>query len=515
VSTPGTVTGTARPDTRARWRGLAVLVAGAFVVDAVYALSRHAQYLTGGFDLGLFDQAVRAYSRFGPPVAPIKGVGYDLLGDHFHPVLAVLAPLYWVWDDPRVLLLAQAALFAVSVVPVARFTERRFGRRRALVVAAAYAFSWPLQAAVDFDVHEIAFAVPLLAFLVDAMDRRDLRWVVGSALALLLVREDMGAVVAVAGVLVAVDAWRARRRRGPGDGGGSRGLWVGLGLVPVGLVGFWFATAVAIPARAPSGTFAYWTYTALGPDPVSALRFALTHPWDVARLAVTPSVKAETLVMLFLPVLFAALGSRYVLLAAPLLAERFLNDREHLWTTEFHYSSVTAPIVLLAAVDVVGRLAARRTAGPDGAAARSTPGRRRLVDAWVAWTLAVVLVGTATDGALYPFHRLLTGEAFTRLEKVDHIEAVLTRLPVQVCVEADERITPHLTRDRFVTLPTRSQGLATWLVLDMDQAETGWQTPPPAVVLAAAPGLGFREVTRSGPIVLLERQAPVDPACRV
>ena len=56
---------------------------------------------------------------------PLKAPGYNLLGDHFHPLIAVLAPLYWIWDDPRMLLLAQAALFAASMVPVARFAERR------------------------------------------------------------------------------------------------------------------------------------------------------------------------------------------------------------------------------------------------------------------------------------------------------------------------------------------------------------------------------------------------------
>src|SRR5205814_145594 len=129
--------------------------------------------------------------------------GYNLLGDHFHPLIAVWAPLYWIWDDPRALLLLQAALFAASVVPVVRLAERRIGGRRALVVGLVYGLSWQLQQAVQFDVHEIALAVPLIAVVIDAIDRRSWRIVVLCCVLLLGVREDMGAFVVVAGFLVA------------------------------------------------------------------------------------------------------------------------------------------------------------------------------------------------------------------------------------------------------------------------------------------------------------------------
>ncbi|MEF9883012.1 DUF2079 domain-containing protein [Streptomyces sp. P9-A4] len=85
-----------------------------------------------GFDLGIFDQAVRAYAHFELPRSPIKNVhhefppGFSLLGDHFTPALALLAPLYWLWDDPRVLVLAQAALFAAGVPVVRRIARHCF-----------------------------------------------------------------------------------------------------------------------------------------------------------------------------------------------------------------------------------------------------------------------------------------------------------------------------------------------------------------------------------------------------
>ena len=63
------------------------------------------------YEYGIFDQAIRDYAHFRAPIVPLKGPGYNLLGDHFHPLIAVLAPLYWIWDDARMLLIAQAALW--------------------------------------------------------------------------------------------------------------------------------------------------------------------------------------------------------------------------------------------------------------------------------------------------------------------------------------------------------------------------------------------------------------------
>ena len=259
---------------------------------------------------------IRAYAHFHAPTSPLKGIDYNILGDHFHPILVLLVPLYWIWDDPRMLLAAQAALFAVSIVPVASFTRRRFRGTVALWVAACYGASWPLERAVHFDFHEIAFAVPLIALLIDAMDRRRDRIVVAICLVLLLVREDMGAMVVLVGLLIAL------RRPAPGQGR-RRELVLGGVLAGLGLIGYWVATDVVIPALGPQG-FTYWTFTALGPDPASALWTILTRPWRVVFLMFSPVVKAQTLLAIFLPTAFATLFSPYVLLALPFLAERML-----------------------------------------------------------------------------------------------------------------------------------------------------------------------------------------------
>ncbi|MDQ1287738.1 MAG: hypothetical protein QG622_1303 [Actinomycetota bacterium] len=496
--------------TRAEHLVLAAMGSILFALYTGYALARHAKYETTGFDLGIFDQVIRSYSRFSVPTSPLKGVGYNILGDHFHPILVLLAPLYWLWDDPRVLLIAQAGLFALSIWPVGAFVRRRFGGRIGLIAAFAFGVSWPLQGAVHFDFHEIAIGVLLVAILVNALDLRRDRLIAVSCLLLLLVREDMGSLVILVGLLVAL-----RRPLGPGDR--RRSVLFGGGLGLVGVAGFWLATSVVIPALGPSG-FTYWTFNALGPDPVSAVRFMLLHPWRVAALMVTPAVKFHTLVAIFAPTALLALGSPYVLLTAPFLLQRMLNDRELLWQTNFHYTSIIAPVLVMAAADTVARLM-RRHPGLLAPRVTRAGGRRVVVSlavVWAAWCVVLPTWSMWTRSALYPVTGgFLSGRVWDRDLRWRSVHETLPMIPADQCVEADNQLAPQLTRTNYVTRVTMSEGLASWAVIDMYQKETGWQTPPPALALDRLEREGFEIVSWRGPIVLLHRDVPIDPVCRM
>ena len=82
-----------------------------------------------------FAEAVQAYSRFEAPIVPIKAPGYNLLGDHFHPILALLGPIYRFFPSAITLLVIQDLLIAASVLPIARLAQRLFGRGGAVLVS--------------------------------------------------------------------------------------------------------------------------------------------------------------------------------------------------------------------------------------------------------------------------------------------------------------------------------------------------------------------------------------------
>jgi len=473
------------------------LAAGAFALYARHAWSRYETFRSAGYDLGIFDQAIRHYAHFHAPIDAIKGPGFNLLGDHFSPALALLAPLYWIWADPRMLGFALAALLAGSAFPVFSFTERKLGRACALLVTLGYLLWWPMQGIVDFDFHEIAIAVPLVAWLIDALDRARYRAVVLLAVVLLGVREDMGILMITVAVIVA-----ARRK-----------LTLAGALAATGALAYLLVTKLVVPHFSPSGTWDYWDYPALGPNTAAAIGHVLAHPVSTLRLLVSTPVKRRTLSCLFAGPTALALASPYALLAAPIIAERMLSDRQTLWTTTFHYNAILAPILVLAAVDVTAKIvAALADQVPNGLARRGAATCFQF--AFALGFAALAILGTVRDPGLYPLHNTLTG-AETRQSPHTHAQAAaVAHVPSGVCVEADDRLIPHLVGRDYVTTPAHSGGRATWIALDLNQRTTGGgDSPAPAAEYATATKAGFRVVFRQGPLIVLHKTAPVQPEC--
>src|SRR5579859_3389428 len=190
-------------------------IAGAvFCAYTTISVFRLARLSPSSWDLAIFTEAVKGYAHFHPPIANVRGAGTNLLGDHFSPALAVLGPLFRVFPSPATLLGVQALLIAISVLPVAAAAREVADWGAARVVALCYGFSWGLQQMIDNDFHEIALAVPLLAFSVSALVRGRWRAAFWWAVPLVLVKEDQGFTVAAIGLYLAVSGmWQAETDR--------------------------------------------------------------------------------------------------------------------------------------------------------------------------------------------------------------------------------------------------------------------------------------------------------------
>lgn len=423
-----------------RWVGC--LTGAAAVVYAAYALLRFHTFLTGSYDLVIFDQAVRSYSHFHLPVSIVKGVhngfgpGFAVLGDHFSPILALLAPLYWIWDDPRTLLLAQAVLFAAAIPPLWVFTRRELGSAAAYCVAGAYAVSWPIASAIAFDFHEVAFAPVLTAVMLERFQAGRRVPGVLAALALLLVKEDMGLLVAGYGLYLLV----VRRDRALGGA-----------FVAGGLVWTWLAARVLIPAFGGDQNY-YWAYGALGDDLPGAIAHVVTRPWDALWLLGTPPIKVATLALLLLPLLLAPLRSPLVLAALPLLAERMLASRYgNWWEPRFHYNAFVVVILLAAGVDGVSRL------GADI--------RRRVGTAWAAAVLAIAVV----LAGFFPMVSVLNPANYQRDARMRAAAASVAAIPTGVEVEAPNALGPQLSDRARVLLWDERPRWAPWVIADVGQ----------------------------------------------
>lgn len=463
---------------------LATITLGCLAFYLVHSLSEQANYLSTGYDLGIFDQAVRAYAHFKAPMVPLKGAGFDIFGDHFHPIIATLAPLYWIWDNADMLLIAQAVLTAAAIPVVYRFTRRRAGEAMSLIVAGAFGVGWPIQGLIDFDFHEVAFATPLMALAIDALDRRDDRRLILWCALLLLVREDMGILVALIGLLRLM-----QHRPNP------RLL---LGLIGGGLAAYLVTTSVIIPHFAAGHSFAYGNqFGALGASVPAALGSIVTRPWHALAVFFTPAVKTKTLAFLVVPLALLPFRSRYAILALPLMAERFFNSRGNLWGATFHYNALPWLIFVLAMVDGADRL------GMFDATIRAARLRRGLAVLLIALPVALPFIGK-WDGIL-PVTKLRQAGGLFASATTHEAKAVVAYLPSDVCVAADNHLAPHLTAKDWTTVPQTGTYEPDFVAMNMDSPDTGGNPPAPSpiAVLIQMQSENYTIVFRDGPYLVL------------
>lgn len=426
----------------ATWWLPSVIACAVGALYVCYSVAQWRALVAPSWDLGIFTEAAQAYSRFEAPIVPIKGPGYNLLGDHFHPLLALLGPIFRLFPSALTLLVVQDVLIAVSVLPIARLAQRLLGRGGALLVGLAYGLGWGLQGAVAAQFHEVCLAVPLLAFGGVAFVER--RWSACMAwlAPLVLVKEDLGLTVFMAGLVI---AWR---RRGEGRSAVLRGLAYAL----FGIVAFVVTVKVLLPAMNPAGTWAYsldGAATGAGtPTAGTTTARAIPSLWDILT---TPSVKLATLLVLLAGAGFVGSASPWFALVLTTLAWRFAGSVEtyYVWDS-WHYNAVLVPIAACSLLDVMSQWLAPECAAAetgadseDEAPASST--RRWRVAAWV--VACVPALSLAITASALPLWQL---PSLTEDPRMAAAQGALDAVPEGVSVETDTTLLARLVPGREV-----------------------------------------------------------------
>lgn len=415
-----------------------LLIGCAFLcLYAGLALIRFHRFALNSWDNAIFEQAIKAYAHLGAPMVPIKGPDFNLLGDHFSPIIALVAPFYRLAPSAQTVLLAQVVLVAISVVTITGLAMRRVGRLSGMAIGVAYGLSFGIQAAVQAEFHEVAFAVPLLALAGAAYVDRRWKHVVLWSLPLLLVKEDLGLTVALIGFVLFLAGQRVR----------------GAGLAAAGVVGALLVLLVIVPHFNPSGGYDYAAKVGGGGGVFSTLLTGLGQ--KVLTVVLTLGITG-----------FLALRSPWVLLVVPTFAWRFAGENSYYWGTSWHYSLTLMPIVFVAMIDGVVRI---RKSGPRWS--RAYAGRSAAICLAVALTMQL--------------HSPLAGllRTTTSPERLEAAHDALAVIPPDSSVETDIGLIGHLVTDHEVYWTgTVGDTVTDYVLVD----ERAWGTAPDVVAAAQA-----------------------------
>ncbi len=427
---------TSEPPARVDVVVAAAVSAAVALVYGLFAWLQWTALAVPSWDLGIFSQLAKAYAAGGPPIVPIKGDGFNLLGDHFHPLLVVLGPLWAAWPSPLALLWLQALLFGVAAWPLTRLATERHGAGYGTVFGLAFGLGWGLQSAVAAQFHEIALAVPLLAFALAAHLRGHALATALWAAPLVFVKEDLGLTVAALGLLL---VWRARPRAAePGRGWRSPEWRIGAALAAWGVVWSALAIGVILPALNPADQYDY------------------TNRLTGLASFFTPLEKWGTVLMLAATAGVVGLRSPVMLLMLPTLAWRFAGDVPYYWGWRWHYSAVLMPIAAAALLD-------------------AAPATRR----WRAATLGAAVGVTLVLGSQLPLATLLRPTSYDRTWRWEPAREVIAAIPRGATVEADLTLLAYLVPTTTVYWVGNDNPVPEFVVLD-EYAWTWGPAGPPA-----------------------------------
>lgn len=317
-----------------------------FAFFSLLTLQKHNAFQTTAFDLGNVDQAVWNTGQ-GRPLAMTNIEGLtNRLGTHVEPILLPISLLYFVWSDPRVLLLLQTAVIALGAWPVYLISQHALrhtphGSRFTihalpLVFALVYLLFPALQSANAFDFHAVALAPTFFLFAFYFLETE--RWGAYALFAALTMscKEDMALLVIMLGLYALL----------------VRGQWrVGLATIVAAMLWFILAVGLIMPHFDPEGVAPLANrYAYLGDSPWQIAVTLITRPGLVLQRLLTAENLAYLRDLLAPAAFLSLLAPQVLILAAPILLTNLLSTDGFMHQLEgFHYGAPLVPIVVVSA----------------------------------------------------------------------------------------------------------------------------------------------------------------------
>ena len=404
----------------------------------------HYLFRTNAFDLGIFNHAIYDYAHFRFNRASLM-LGFvelsNLLADHFSILHMAFAPLIYL-SGTYTLLLVQVAFLLYGGWGIRRYLSLFTANEWIPVFGQLHFYvSWGVISAVAFDYHDNVIGTMFVPHLLYHAEKKEWKAVVLMSLLIILSRVEMS--IWLLAISLSLFAWHFRDAR-------SRLVFASISLLSVCY--FLVVTRYLIPSFSKDG-YTQLHFSAFGDSPGEIIFNAVQNPIQTIQyLFIDHHFNSEEdflikrdfyIAFLVSGGFLVAIRPFFLLILAPILAQKMLHDSTNKWGVGSHYSIETVLIITLSAFSFLAKL------------------KRRLP----AYIISALLIIAASATTLYfirhrnPGWMDTTSENFLKSSHykqdfdVAELHRALKEIPPDAVVSAQSNIVPHmaLTSNVYLT----------------------------------------------------------------
>ncbi|MBP6882123.1 MAG: DUF2079 domain-containing protein [Candidatus Levybacteria bacterium] len=395
---------------------------------SVVSFLRFENFYTGRFDLGNMAQTVwnSSHGRIFEFINPNGMETVSRLAFHADVILVAFAPLYLIWEDPRLLLLLQVVIVGAGAFFVyAIATHFLKDKTLSLIISALYLLNPSVQRSIIYDFHAVTLAT---TFVLGAMyfifKKRYGHFVIFAVLAGLC-KEQVWAVTGLMGIYIAV----VQRQWKVGTGTFLISLFIAISLI-------WYIIPHAAGGMQHFALEYYSSSKDESSSPSDLIKKFISSPKETFEL-----ITQESRVIYFQKLLeplgyLPLLAPIFLIFALPDLTINILSAKSELYQIYYQYTAIITPFLFIALTTGLAWLLKKFTRIP-----------KLFV---ICYLLFVGLYGAYQYGPL-PGAKEPNTDMFTKqYQHKNELNKLLDSIPVTASVSTTNSIGSHLSHRRFL-----------------------------------------------------------------
>lgn len=317
------------------------------VYYATASFLRYDNFYTGRFDLGNMDQTVwnTINGNIFQLTDPDGTTTVSRLAFHSDFILALISPLYLIWQHAKMLLLLQAIILGLGALYVYAISNILLKNK---AISLAFSISYLLNPAVGFvnlyDFHPVALAITfLLASYYYFIKKKYIFLTLFLGLSA-ATKEEVWALISIFGLFILIRELYTKGRKNILDR--IYGLFLLISGVPIAYI----LIDKIIPLARGGQHFALEYYSDFGSSTFEVIKNILLNPVKLIS-RILEGNRVEFLIQLFLPLGFLSLAAPFILVfALPDLFISLLSSNAALHQIYYQYTSVITPFIFIAAI---------------------------------------------------------------------------------------------------------------------------------------------------------------------